>query len=749
MKSKKWKSIRIIVPILLMSVVLVAVIISTALNWKVTVKRMKASLKEQVNHQTYHLNDKIESKMDLIQGLSATCTQEDISDLYYIKKKLAQSAEQTDFDELSFVYPDGTLYRDDGATADVVDRDYFINALSGKTDVAYVEDRIDGNAKVVISTPVIAEDKICGVLMGTYNMNTVRAMFEKFVVETSNLSYICDSTGKYLIGTKEAEQVMEKYQPGITNGGGFMDVLALSDFSKGSIEEIAQAMKNGESGNATYKYFGEDRYTIYEPLGINDWYVIAVLPENMIYEEAIQSARITYIILAIVMVSVTGIIFYLIVRERMQLRNEKKRADEMKYRLEHDELTGLLVEGTFLKLVEKKCKEIQPGEYCLIYMDFNKFKLINDMFGYEKGNELLRVTAYELQEMADLNDGLCGRISGDKFVLFIPYKEELIKQFYGRKLREPRIVQTEIYLHYGIYVIKHTDIPVAQMVDCAQLAQKAVKGSIDNFVSFYDEQVKTKIMREQEIVDSMSQALKNGEFIIYLQPQYNYREDKISGAEALVRWKSPTKGLISPGEFIPVFETNGFITKLDENVWEQVCKLQRKWLDAGITPLPISVNVSRADLLRGSVAEKLMELIKKYDLTTDMIRVEITETAYMDNPQQLIMEIDKLKDNGLLVEMDDFGSGYSSLNMLKDVPIQVLKTDLKFLAGEGIGTRKESILGSVVNMAHQMGLSVIAEGVETKEQADYLLNLECVHMQGYYFSRPIPVDEFEQLVYSA
>ena len=176
--------------------------------------------------------------------------------------------------------------------------------------------------------------------------------------------------------------------------------------------------------------------------------------------------------------------------------------------------------------------------------------------------------------------------------------------------------------------------------------------------------------------------------------------------------------------------------------------LLRKWIDEGKEPLPISVNVSRADLLKGDVAEKLIGLLKKYDLKSELLRVEITETAYMDNPQQLIMEIDRLRDNGLLVEMDDFGSGYSSLNMLKDVSIQVLKTDLKFLAGSGIEKRKESILDGIISMAHRMGMRVIAEGVETKEQADYLLKLNCEHMQGYYFSRPVPVEEFEKMVYS-
>lgn len=747
MKLKDKKYTDIIIPILLLLIVLGAAIYATAMNWQVAVSRMEQSLGDQVKNQSSHLRDKVNGKASLLKGLSATFTQEDVSSQYFIMKKLRRCTYQTDFSKISYIYSDGTLQRNDGKKTNVSDRQYFKMAMLGNTKIEVIVSKIDGEKKIGIATPVVIDNKVMGVLFATYDMETFRPLIEESISDISNLSYICDTNGKYIIGTENAEIIMENYDPGITTTGGFFDILDDSDFSEGSKEEIVTKMQNGESGQAAYTYHGDKRYTTYEPLGINGWYVIAVLPESKIYEEAMESAKIAYVMLAAVMAVVIMIIMYLIWRERRLVMSEKRKADEIRYLLEHDDLTGILAEKTFYKQVQERLTKAKPGEYCIVYLDVYKFKLINEIFGYDKGDELLCAIGEELEQLTEGCNGLCGRISGDKFALFIPHQEELIKLFYTRKKRKKRILPIEIYLYYGVYVVNHMDIPPAQMVDCAQLAQRAIKGNYDNYVSYYNEKIKDQIMKEQEIISSMSKALDNGEFVVYLQPQYNYREGRICGSEALVRWKSPEKGLIPPGDFIPVFESNGFIIKLDENVWEQVCKLQRKWLDAGYDPLPISVNVSRADLLKGCVAEKIMGLIEKYDLTSDLIRVEVTESAYMDNPQQLIMEIDILRNNGLLVEMDDFGSGYSSLNMLKDVPIQVLKTDLKFLAGTGIEMRKESILANVVRMAHQMGMSVIAEGVETKEQADYLLQLNCEQMQGYYFSRPIPVEEFEKLVY--
>lgn len=748
LKCIKNKRKNVIIPILLLAIIIAAVSYGTYMTRNLTIRRMKDSLHIQASNQAAALHDKIESKFDLLNGLGTIFTADNIKDLDFVLENLLQCAQKTDFISVNFAYPDGTAYRNDGKEMDLSDRWYFRQCLNGKPAIEYLsKGKLVDEERFGIAVPIIIDGQVEGVLIGDYNNQLFQNLFETVESNISDFSFVCDSEGRVIAGTDYAKEILQKETPGMQNGNSIFWIFDETEELLECGDRIKEDMKAGSSGEATYTYHGITRYTMYEPVGMSDWYVVTIMQQSQIFEEAQETARISYIMLAAVMLAVICIIYYLISRERRIILQEKKKSEELRYTLAHDELTGVLAEKAFQQQVEERLKTAKPEEYFIVYMDIYKFKLINEMFGSDKGDAILKIMGEVLEAFAKENNGLCGRISADKFIAFLPNRQEIIDEFYTKKLRKNRIIQSEIYLHYGIYIIRNTNIPVTRMIDSAQLAQKSVKGNYDNCVSFYDDEIKEKILHEQEIINTMAQALKNHEFIIYLQPQYNYRSGRIDGAEALVRWNSPTKGLISPLDFIPIFETNGFIVKLDEYVWEEVCKLLRSWIDRGCDPLPISINVSRTDLLRGSVSKKLQSLIKQYDLPPELIRVEITESAYMDNPQQLILEINRLRTNDFIVEMDDFGSGYSSLNMLKDVPINVLKTDLKFLSSAGIGERKDRILDNIINMAHEIGLLVIAEGVETKEQADYLMKLDCELMQGYYFSRPVPVEEFEEIVY--
>ncbi len=753
-EGKKTKTIKIrkrylVFLAMFLGAILVVTVISTIANWRSTASQMNATFKVQVEERVAHLVAEVERQYAVLDGYAAAFAKDDIADKQRLIGKMDKWVYNTEYYAVSFVYPDGTLCRSDGTEINVSDREYYTRVMQGESVIQVLDySRIDTDIKVGLMVPVRIDNEIQGILIGTYEKKDFEALFEKCFSGLTSLAYICDADGKYVIGTKAAEEVMERYDPGITKTGGFVDVLEEAEFFESSKEEIRQNMKSGMAGQAVYQYRDDRRHTTYVPVGINGWYVVTVLQKAQVYDEVMRMAGGSYITMLVLMASILIIIVFLVFREHGLVIQEVKKRREINYRFEHDDLTGLLREKPFYEKVQKQLEGVNPGEYCLIYMDIYKFKLIDEMFGYDVGDELLRSMAKNLWAFADNYGGLCARISGDKFALFVPYDKNIIMALNTKEYKQKRIIPVELYIHYGVYVINHLDMPVARMVDYAQIAQKTIKGNYDNYIAFYDDKIKEQNVKEQEIITSMSQALEDGEFIIYLQPQYDYRDGKICGAEALVRWDRPGKGLVSPADFIPIFETNGFIIRLDENIWEQVCKLQRKWLDEGREIFPISVNVSRVDLLKGSIAEKIIGLIKKYELTSDMLRVEITESAYMDNPQQLINEINKLQEYGIVVEMDDFGSGYSSLNMLKDVPLHILKTDLRFLAAGGIGTRKERILDNVIRMAHEMGMSVIAEGVETKEQADYLLKLNCDQMQGYYFSRPIPVEAYEKMLYS-
>ena len=307
----------------------------------------------------------------------------------------------------------------------------------------------------------------------------------------------------------------------------------------------------------------------------------------------------------------------------------------------------------------------------------------------------------------------------------------------------------DIIIRMGVYVVEDPTIDIPLMSDRALLALRSIKVDYSKRVAFYDETMRSSLIEEQQIANEMAGALRERQFVVFLQPQINYANGKLHGAEALVRWKHPIKGMIPPVKFIPIFEKNGFITHLDMYVWEEACRMLRKWIDDGYDPVPVSVNVSRIDIFGIRLTEHFEGLVKKYGLEPRMIRIEVTESAYIDSPAHLINSLQKLRDAGFCVEMDDFGSGYSSLNTLKDVPFDLLKLDMKFINSDSEDSKGGSILSSVVQMSRRLNLPVLAEGVETKAQADYLKSIGCTYMQGYYFSKPVPEAEYIKMLSSS
>jgi EAL domain-containing protein (putative c-di-GMP-specific phosphodiesterase class I) len=297
---------------------------------------------------------------------------------------------------------------------------------------------------------------------------------------------------------------------------------------------------------------------------------------------------------------------------------------------------------------------------------------------------------------------------------------------------------------FGVYVITNRLLPVSSMLDKANLAAKEIKGNYLSGYAYYTEEMGRRLLIEQELINDMNEALETGQFIVYIQPKYRLDSEEPSGAEALVRWKHPEKGLISPGIFIPVFERNGFIVKLDFYVWELVCKELSQWIHEGYDPMPVSVNVSRVNLYSADLVDTLCALTEKYGVPNGMLNLEITESVYTKNPDIMREMIKKLRSRGFVVMMDDFGSGYSSLNMLKDIEVDVLKIDVKFLSDTRNELRSRSIISSIISMAKRISLMTVAEGVEKKEQAEFLSLVGCDFAQGYYYSKPMPCDEYEK-----
>ena len=433
--------------------------------------------------------------------------------------------------------------------------------------------------------------------------------------------------------------------------------------------------------------------------------------------------------------------------ERSQMRVD----DELKYRAEYDVLTGILNKSKFFYNTRNMLNIFGTEDFAFIRIDIEKFQLINSFFGMDEGDHLLKYMADYLQNVEkEYRYITYGRIEADIFAVCFSYDNEkeitdFVKKFTNQMEKYP--LDFDITPFFVIYLVKNRDLSINEMYDKANLASKNCKGNYIQNYFFYTKEMSEEIIKEQHIINNMKNALKNEEFVLYLQPKYELQRNSIAGAEVLVRWITADGRMISPGEFIPVFERNGFILKLDQYVWEKTCQLLAGWRDEGRKIFPVSVNISRVSLYNPKIVDVICGLTEKYNIPPEWLQLELTESAYTGNPKAIKEMMEQLQKKGFSILMDDFGSGYSSLNVLKDIAVDVLKIDMKFLDGSGDDGRSENILASVVRMAKWLNMPVVAEGAERKEQVSFLHSIGCEYVQGFYFARPMPVKEYEKLLY--
>ncbi len=431
-----------------------------------------------------------------------------------------------------------------------------------------------------------------------------------------------------------------------------------------------------------------------------------------------------------------------------------ERANEKLYRIKnYDALTGLPTLHKFKKVVKKLLAENPDKKYAIIYSDITQFKYINDSLGYDAGDRILCDFASLLSCNGNYSEFLA-RVSEDNFLAVLPLEEEELLKNQVIALNEQfNIMQRAKYpgnkflVASGVSLIDPSeDITVA--IDNANVARKSIKNSPKSTCKFFDNSMKMKLQREAEITNTMEQALKNGEFIVYLQPKIGLMENNLVGAEALVRWKKKDNTLILPGDFIPLFERNGFVVNLDFYIYEEVCKLIRSWINNGIPVLPISVNVSRIHLNDEGFVNEIKKLVDHYNIPYHLLELELTESIFLNNAEVALSTMKKLRNLGFGVSIDDFGAGYSSLNLLKNMETDVIKLDKEFFGQGDMQKEEQIIVSSIISMAKQLNMKVLSEGVETQNQSDFLKSVYCDMAQGYLYSRPISVEEFEKLIHS-
>ncbi len=432
-------------------------------------------------------------------------------------------------------------------------------------------------------------------------------------------------------------------------------------------------------------------------------------------------------------------------------RSQFKVAKELRYVKEYSILTGIYNKGRFFEETETILERNPIERFAFLRIDIEKFRLVNSFYGVQAGNKLLQfVAAYIENALKPYYSKAFGHLEADIFGVCMPYdRKRDLTDFVDKLAEQLRNYPMDFDLvpACGIYMIVDKSISVNDMYDMASLAAQHCKGNCMRGYAFYDESMSVTIIKEQVLVNSMRSALESGQFVLYIQPKYNLGKSRMDGGEVLIRWMDPKRGMISPNEFIPVFERNGFIVKLDYYVWEMTCKLLRKWIEEGENPCPLSVNISRVSLYNPRLVEQICELTKQYGIPRHLLQFELTESAYTQNQTAIRELMAKFRENGFTVLMDDFGSGYSSLNVLKDIVVDILKIDMKFLSDAEAKKRSEDILASVVDMSKKLNMPVVAEGVEKEEQVAFLRSIGCDYVQGYYFGKPMPVADYEKLVY--
>lgn len=419
--------------------------------------------------------------------------------------------------------------------------------------------------------------------------------------------------------------------------------------------------------------------------------------------------------------------------------------------LEYDSLTEIYSEQKFYQATRELLDKAGDENFAIIHFDIDRFKIINAFYGTKEGDKLICYVANAIRTVMTDYDlrSTYGRIGGDVFAICMPYQE--LGDIYNvlEHIKE-RIRRHSVHYYLetcaGIYLIEDKNMDVAEIFDKASMAATQCKEKYMVHESMYTKELSDNLKREQQIIDEMDDALVNQEFVVYFQPKYEVEGRSPGGAEALVRWQKPDGTMVSPGAFIPIFEKNGFITKLDYYVWEKVCQFIRSELDSGRRPAPISVNVSRVNLYDPKFLESLIDLVERYKVPPKYLHLELTESVFSDNATIIQDAVFYLHKAGFTILMDDFGSGYSSLNVLKDVDLDVLKIDMKFFSKGGAAEKGAKIIEAVVKMADSLNMTVIAEGVEEQEQVDFLSKLGCDYIQGYYFAKPMPQEEYQKLM---
>ncbi|HBE8871867.1 TPA: EAL domain-containing protein [Clostridioides difficile] len=655
-------------------------------------------------------------------------------------KNLLDEMENQKFYTMAIVDINGNAENTKGDKFSVKDREFFKNSIKGKKYVSspYVDEVNKSIKKIAISVPLLNNDKVVGVLYCTYNINTLMKLINISFYENNSISYVVKNNGTIILHPQGDSLSKNIYK------------LLKQDNDIQEVNRLKKELQENKTGATVLNMLEERRYLGYATMDngnsennyIKDWNLIFSIPETVVFSNSKQIInRAVYAVLSIVLIFI-AIIFYIIYIKKS---NEK----EILSLAYEDKVTYIRNQNKFYRECSKYLLDKPSLNYIIVYFDINNFKMINDTFGYEFGDNLLITIAKALKE--ELTEGeVYARLSSDYFAIFCDYKNGRNKII--RKLDNIRSniesnlsIVFEISLCVGIYFVEEGEVDIQKAVNKANMARSVAKGKNINY-AIYNEDVRNKLSEESMILDDIKIALVKNQFEVYYQPKFSLVTGEMIGSEALIRWNHPEHGFISPAVFIPIAEKSKLILKIGRFVFERVCNDLYEWKKQGKKIVPVSVNLSRVELYQPDIVKFINKTIKMYNLSSDFIEIEITETVAINELNILKNVLNELRTYGFSISMDDFGTGYSSISCLRDMPIDILKLDKSFLGGIEHDERSRNIAKSIVSLAKSLDLVVIIEGVESKEQAELMKQFGCDLVQGFYFARPMPAKNFLDLL---
>ena len=690
------------------------------------------TLEESVSQQAFNFTSKIKGEVSAIQMLAQSLSF--TGDVHQISAdRLAAINENSDFDYLAVIDPNGDAVYSSGQQNNIADRIHFKRALMGETYISEpFQSRIRDATVIALTTPILYQGEIIGVLMGSHLADELNKLFLPSF-DGKGYSYVTTNEGKIIAKSTNSYS--------LTDADNLFDAFRQAKFYQyDSFVLIQKKLLENASGHAKYIYNGQKRIVHYRTISVNDWNIFSIVPEDVILGSADQITFATGV-LSFFVISVLVLLMAWI------LTIQKKNMDQLTEIAFVDQLTKGPTLAKF-KLEAARFIQENPGKNLLmVKFDVDKFKLINRTLGFETGDRVIQNLAKALKMNTPGNYDRYARVYIDEFLVLHEYEhlDQLvdIRDTFQKMFRDlmgedfdytVRIVSG----HYYMGLENCTDVDEA--IEKANIAHRKAKHAGDE-VCIYDESFIKQALQQKEIENRMVSALANHEFQVFLQPKYELTHETMIGAEALVRWKDGDVDLIYPNDFIPIFEENGFITKLDFYMFENTCAIIREWLTTGLEPVVVSVNFSRNHLTNRHFVSHLCTIADNYQIPRKLLEIELTETTIFDNEEILLRVLDQLHECGFTLSMDDFGTGYSSLGLLKNMPVDVIKIDRSFFTRADDHARSRAVLANVIKMARDLGIHTVAEGVETKEHVELLRELGCEVVQGYYYAKPTPANQ--------